>query len=107
MARTDFYGVIIGRSDAMEDLKLLRDELQLQDYLRFRGRISIEDLKPYLSTADISLDPNPSNPLNDSSTCIKVMEYMALAKPIVSFYLKETRYSSQEAAIYATTNDVE
>ena len=45
----------------------------------------------YLSTADICLDPNPSSPLNDVSTWIKVMEYMALGKPIVSFDLKETR----------------
>ncbi len=107
MARTDFYCVIIGRGDAVEDLKVLRDELQLQDYVRFTSRIPIEDLMRYLSTADICLDPNPSNPLNDSSTSIKVMEYMALAKPIVSFDLKETRYSAQEAAIYATPNDVE
>jgi glycosyltransferase involved in cell wall biosynthesis len=105
MSRTDFYCVIIGRGDSVEDLKILRDELQLQDYVRFTGRIPIEDLMRYLSTADIGLDPNPSNPLNDSSTWIKVMEYMALAKPIVSFDLKETRYSAQEAAIYVPPND--
>jgi D-aspartate ligase len=107
MGRTDFYCVIIGRGDAVEDLKALRDELRLQDYVRFTGRIPIEDLMRYLSTADICLDPNPSNPLNDSSTWIKVMEYMAFAKPIVSFDLKETRYSAQKAAIYVTPNDEE
>jgi glycosyltransferase involved in cell wall biosynthesis len=105
MGRTDLYCVIVGRGDAVEDLKVLRDELQLQDYVRFTGRIPIEDLMRYLTTADICLDPNPSNPLNDSSTWIKVMEYMALAKPIVSFDLKETRYSAQEAAIYVPPND--
>jgi len=59
----------------------------------------------YLSTADICLDPNPSSPLNDVSTWIKVMEYMALGKPIVSFDLKETRISAREAALYVTPND--
>src|SRR3989454_9027975 len=59
----------------------------------------------YLSTADICLDPNPSSPLNDVSTWIKVMEYMALGKPIVSFDLKETRISAGEAALYVTPND--
>jgi glycosyltransferase involved in cell wall biosynthesis len=105
MGRTDLYSVIVGRGDAVEDLKVLRDELQLRDYVRFTGRIPIEDLLRYLTSADICLDPNPSNPLNDSSTWIKVMEYMALAKPIVSFDLKETRYSAQEAAIYVPPND--
>ncbi len=59
----------------------------------------------YLSTADICLDPNPSSPLNDVSTWIKVMEYMALGKPIVSFDLKETRTSAADAAVYVTPND--
>jgi glycosyltransferase involved in cell wall biosynthesis len=59
----------------------------------------------YLSTADICLDPNPSSPLNDVSTWIKVMEYMALGKPIVSFDLKETRTSAREAAVYVPPND--
>jgi len=39
------------------------------------------------------------------STWIKVMEYMALGKPLVSFGLKETRVSAGEAALYATPND--
>jgi glycosyltransferase involved in cell wall biosynthesis len=56
---------------------------------------------------DICLDPNPSNPLNDVSTWIKVMEYMALGKPTVSFNLKETRFTAREAAIYVQPNDVE
>jgi glycosyltransferase involved in cell wall biosynthesis len=33
------------------------------------------------------------------------MEYMAYAKPIVTFDLKETRYSAREAAVYVPPND--
>jgi glycosyltransferase involved in cell wall biosynthesis len=33
---------------------------------------------------------------------IKIMEYMALSKPIVQFDLKEGRFSAQDAALYAT-----
>ncbi len=59
----------------------------------------------YLSTVDICLDPNPSSPLNDVSTWIKVMEYMALGKPVVSFDLKETRVSAGDAAAYVEPNN--
>lgn len=104
LQRRDFYCVIIGRGDAVEDLKKLCDDLKLNDFVRFTGRIPREDLLRYLSTADICLDPNPSSPLNDVSTWIKVMEYMSLGKPIVSFDLKETRHSAQEAAVYVTPN---
>jgi glycosyltransferase involved in cell wall biosynthesis len=36
----------------------------------------------------------------------KVMEYMALERPIVAFDLPETRYSAQGSALYARPNDV-
>ncbi len=103
--RKDFYCIIIGPGDSLDDLKKLREELNLQEYCRFTGKIPFADLLKYLSTADICVDPNPSNPLNDYSTWIKVMEYMSLGKPIVSYDLKETRFSAQRAALYATPND--
>jgi glycosyltransferase involved in cell wall biosynthesis len=55
----------------------------------------------------VGLSPDPRNVLNDSSTMIKTMEYMAMGKPMVAFDLKETRFSAQEAALYATPNSVE
>jgi glycosyltransferase involved in cell wall biosynthesis len=105
LKRTDFFCIIIGPGDVVEDLKILAHELRVEDYVWFTGYIPEADLLRYLSTADICLDPNPSNPLNDSSTWIKVMEYMALGKPIVSFDLKETRFSAQGAALYVPPND--
>ncbi len=59
----------------------------------------------YLSTADVCLSPDPLNPLNDVSTMNKVMEYMAMGKPIVSFELREARVSAGDAAVYAPAND--
>jgi glycosyltransferase involved in cell wall biosynthesis len=103
--RTDFYCVVIGDGDSLEELRSLVVSLGLQDCVSFTGFIPDEDMVRCLSTVDICLDPNPSNPLNDVSTWIKVMEYMALGKPLVSFGLKETRVSAGDAALYATPND--
>jgi glycosyltransferase involved in cell wall biosynthesis len=105
LGRKDFYCVVLGDGDAFENLKTMTDTLGLQDYVWFAGFISDERFVRYLSTADICLDPDPCNPLNDVSTFIKVMEYMALGKPIVSFDLKETRFTAQEAAVYVIPND--
>jgi glycosyltransferase involved in cell wall biosynthesis len=105
MGRTDFYCVLIGEGDSRHELETLAGNLGLADHVWFTGYIPDEDLLRYLSTAEICLDPNPSSPLNDVSTWIKVMEYMALGKPIISFDLKETRISAGEAAIYVTPND--
>jgi glycosyltransferase involved in cell wall biosynthesis len=105
LGKDDFYCVVIGDGDSREELEMLSKTLGLQDHVWFTGFIPDADVMRYLSTADICLDPNPSSPLNDVSTWIKVMEYMALGKPVVSFDLKETRTSAGDAAVYVPPND--
>jgi len=58
-----------------------------------------------LSTADICVNPDRPSEMNDISTMIKIMEYMALGKPIVQFDSKEGRFSAQEASLYAGKDD--
>jgi glycosyltransferase involved in cell wall biosynthesis len=103
--RKDFYCVIVGSGDSLEDLRALAKDLRLDGYVELTGYISDEDLMRNLSAADICVDPDPSSPLNDVSTWIKIMEYMALGKPIVTYDLKETRWSAQDAALYIKPNN--
>jgi glycosyltransferase involved in cell wall biosynthesis len=106
--RRDFHDLIvylIGKGDDWPRLKRLTEELDLEDHFVFTGRIPDEQALEILSTADVCLSPDPLNPLNDVSTMTKIMEYMALGKPIVSFELKESRYSAGESALYVKNND--
>jgi glycosyltransferase involved in cell wall biosynthesis len=105
LKRTDFYCVLMGSGDSLKDLRELRTSLALEDHLEITGYIAEDELLANLAAADICVDPDPSNPLNDQSTWIKIMEYMAYEKPIVSFDLKETRFSAQEAALFVKPND--
>jgi glycosyltransferase involved in cell wall biosynthesis len=103
--RTDWHATFIGGGDMFDAMVQLADDLGLSDLVDFTGRIPDEDLLRYLSTADVCLSPDPLNPLNDVSTMNKIMEYMAMSRPIVSFELKEARVSAGEAAVYAPAND--
>jgi glycosyltransferase involved in cell wall biosynthesis len=103
--RTNCFCVLIGHGDAWPRLRALTTELGLDDYVLLTGRVSNADMLGYLSAADICIDPDPSNPFNDRSTMIKMMEYMALGKPIVAFDLPEHRISAQQAAVYVQPND--
>ncbi|MFI9380527.1 glycosyltransferase family 4 protein [Kutzneria sp. NPDC052558] len=105
LGRTDWHAVFMGGGDTWEQMVALAHELGLDDCVEFTGRVSDADLLRYLSTADVCLAPDPLNPLNDVSTMNKIMEYMAMAKPIVSFDLVEARVSADEAAVYAAAND--
>src|ERR1041385_3289755 len=58
-----------------------------------------------LNTADVCVNCDVVNELNDKSTMNKIMEYMALGKPIVQFDLAEGRFSAQRASLYARKND--
>ena len=104
LKRSDFHCVIMGTGDSLEDLRNLAGNLQLNGLVELTGFVSDEDLQTNLAAADICVDPDPSSPLNDVSTWIKVMEYMAYAKPIVAFDLKETRFSAGDAAVYVEPN---
>jgi glycosyltransferase involved in cell wall biosynthesis len=102
---TDFLVYLIGKGDDWDRLQALATTLGIQDHVVFTGRIPDPEALDILSTADVCLSPDPHNPLNDLSTMTKVMEYMALGKPTVSFHLKENTYSAGDAALYVHNND--
>ena len=104
LKREDFHCVIMGTGDSLQDLRSLALKLELNGQVDIRGFVSEEELQANLAAADICVDPDPSSPLNDVSTWIKIMEYMAYQKPIVSFDLKETHFSAQDAALYVPPN---
>ncbi|MFF2024981.1 glycosyltransferase family 4 protein [Streptomyces sp. NPDC058171] len=105
LGRTDWHAVFVGSGDAFDAMVELSRRLGLHEQVQFTGRIPDADLVRYLSTADVCLSPDPRNPLNDVSTMNKVLEYMAMGRPIVSFDLREARVSAGDAAVYAPAND--
>ncbi|MGI5472274.1 glycosyltransferase family 4 protein [Streptomyces sp. CA-132043] len=105
LGRTDWHAVFVGAGDAFDAMVELSRQLGLGEQVQFTGRIPDADLVRYLSTADVCLSPDPRNPLNDVSTMNKVLEYMAMGRPIVSFDLREARVSAGDAAVYAPAND--
>lgn len=103
--RRDVQFTFIGKGDKTREFQQLAHALGIQEYVEFPGRISDADVRRYLSTADICLSPDPANGLNEFNTMNKTMEYMAMARPVVAFDIRETRYSAQDAALYAQPND--
>lgn len=101
-----FWGVV-GGGPHLEALKKQAHEMQLDDCVEFTGRVPDEQMLKYLNTADVCINCDKYNSMNDKSTMNKILEYMALAKPIVQFDLTEGRYSAQEASLYAKNNDAE
>jgi glycosyltransferase involved in cell wall biosynthesis len=100
LGRRDVHFTCVGGGPGLIGLKKIVSDKQLDDMFNFTGRISDAELLEVLSTADVCVNPDRPCEMNDISTMIKIMEYMALGKPIVQFDLKEGRFSAQEASLY-------
>ena len=107
MGRRDFHCVFVGGGPYQGTIKDYADEQEVDDVCTFTGRVSDEDLCRILSSADIGVDPDPKNNWSDKSTMNKIMEYMFFGLPIVSYDLKENKFSAGKAALYAESNSEE
>jgi glycosyltransferase involved in cell wall biosynthesis len=105
LGRRDIHFGLVGGGTSLEEMRELAVALGVDDYVTFTGRVPDDELLAMLNTADVCVNPDVANEMNDISTMNKIMEYMALGKPIVQFDLAEGRYSAQQASLYAARND--
>lgn len=105
LGRHDIHFTLVGGGSALEDMRALSRQMGTDAYVTFEGRVSDDVLLEVLNTADVCVNPDTHNVMNDISTMNKIMEYMALGKPIVQFDLTEGRVSAGDASLYAAPND--
>jgi len=103
--RQDIQFAIVGGGTDLDKLKQLCSEMGLDKYVDFYGRTPDDLMIAILNSSDICVNPDKPTEMNNLSTMNKIMEYMALKKPIVQFDLKEGRFSAQEASLYAMCGD--
>ncbi|MFA5580831.1 MAG: glycosyltransferase family 4 protein [Paracoccaceae bacterium] len=101
----DVQFVLVGGGPALDGLRRMAAALGLSDHVTFTGRAPDADLFEVLSSADVCVNPDRVNPMNDKSTMNKILEYMAFSKPIVQFDVTEGRWSAGRASLYAAPND--
>jgi glycosyltransferase involved in cell wall biosynthesis len=105
MGRLDIHFTCVGGGPALANLRQMVNDKNLGDTINFTGRIPDQQLLEILSTADVCVNPDRPCEMNNISTMIKIMEYMALGKSIVQFDLREGKFSAQQAAVYADTQN--
>lgn len=103
--RDDVHFAIVGDGTHLEVIKNLSIDMGLSENFDFYGRVDDTTMIEVLNTADICVNPDKPTAMNDLSTMNKIMEYMALKKPIVQYTLKEGRFSAQGASLYAKNTD--
>jgi glycosyltransferase involved in cell wall biosynthesis len=105
LGRRDIHFGVVGSGPSLERMKALAGRLGVAQFVTFTGRVPDRELLAMLNTAEVCVNPDTANDMNDKSTMNKVLEYMALGKPIVQFDLTEGRRAAREAALYARRHD--
>jgi glycosyltransferase involved in cell wall biosynthesis len=104
--RQDWRAIFLGDGEMLPEMRELVARLGLDEVVEFAGWQGDDDVMRVLATSDVCLAPDPKTEANDRSTMIKIMEYMALGRPIVSFDLVESLASADAAARFVPANDV-
>jgi glycosyltransferase involved in cell wall biosynthesis len=77
--------LIVGEGDAFEDLKQIRDRYNLQDEIILAGQRPYTEMPSFIAAADICLLPAyPWEKVMQDIVPIKLYEYMAMGKPVIS-----------------------
>jgi len=99
--RDDIQYAIIGGGTHLDFIRQYANDNGVSDIIDFYGRTDDKTMLEVLSTCDVCVNPDVPSEMNNLSTMNKIMEYMALKKPIVQYDLKEGRYSALDASLYA------
>jgi glycosyltransferase involved in cell wall biosynthesis len=97
----DILLYLAGSGEMFDELQQLVVDLGLQDRVLMPGYQNPSQFTPVLRHADVCVAPDPPSPFNDISTMNKVIEYMALGRPVVSFDLRENRVTGGDVAVFA------
>jgi glycosyltransferase involved in cell wall biosynthesis len=90
---------LVGDGESRPLLERRVAELDLGDVVRFHGYQSPNVFVPILAACHVCVSPDPPTPFNDLSTMTKVVEYLAIGRPVVAFDLAETRRLIGDAGI--------
>jgi glycosyltransferase involved in cell wall biosynthesis len=98
---------LMGDGPELPTMRRLAREYGVLGRIDFMGHVPHVKVPRLLQGADICIDVAPCTPLNHRSTMIKIGEYLAAGRPIVSFALEETRHTAADCALYASREDLD
>ena len=102
--RVDIRCVVVGDGDGLSQARCLAERLGVASFMDFTGLLEFDQLVERVSAADVCVEPAPSNPYNDRSTTIKIMEYLAAGKPVVAYDLPEHRVTGGDVVQFVPAN---
>jgi len=93
--------VVIGGYPHVDEYRYLAGQLGIADHVTFTGKIRYEDAPRFLSMGDVAVCPK----LSKTEGAGKLLNYMALALPVVAFDTCVSHEYLQGHGVYAAYGD--
>lgn len=80
----NFAVIIVGDGAVLDNVKSITSDLNMNDYVRFTGRVPHDEIEDYYSVVDICPLPRKGLPVCEMVSPLKPFEAMAMGKVVVS-----------------------
>jgi glycosyltransferase involved in cell wall biosynthesis len=81
---------IVGDGDSLVECKRLRDQYQLNEIIKFVGRVKPKEVVEYIEDFDICVAPFTKTDYKlRGSSALKIVEYLYCNKPVITINVKE------------------
>ncbi len=97
--------VIVGKEGRFKENIELAKRYCLEDRVKFTGMIPYSQVPKYISAMDICLMPFRKSAISESAVPLKLFEYMACEKPIISTRLSGIEKVAQDKILYASDKE--
>lgn len=97
--------LIVGEEDKINDIKSLTYKYKVNDDVVFTGAIPYHNLPMYMNCMDACLIPFSKDLIGQDSLPLKLFEYMACEKPVISTSLDGVYQAVGNRTIYASNSD--
>jgi glycosyltransferase involved in cell wall biosynthesis len=95
--------LIVGQEGAyLENMNLVK-KLGIEDNVVFTGNIPYEKVPDYIAAMDVCLIPFKKNDITENAVPLKLFEYMACEKPVVSSNIESVQQIVRDRIFYADT----
>lgn len=97
--------LIVGQEGYFQENKKEVHELGIEDRVIFTGTVPYDKVPDYIAAMDVCLIPFKNNEITQNASPLKLFEYMACEKPVISSDLRGIREDVQNRIYYADTKE--
>jgi len=99
--------LIIGDGPQRRLVEERAEQLGVADRVRITGWVAFEEVPVMLASGHVGLDTAPPTDVNNSSTMVKILEYLVVGLPVVASALRETQVTGADAIVMVEEDSAE